>query len=313
MKHLFKPMVVLFGVALMISCSKSEIAIEEDPAIVNAEANFSYVQGDDPFTFEFKSLSKNFKRLEWRFGDDTLSTVENPSHVYLSTGTFRVNLRAISETGTVSQKVVDIKIIPDSVLKVTADKTANANEVKYKLTTKANIKAVDWTFVDAKTNQTSRSKDLDPSKTYTAGTLNNVKTRVTTSKGSVVEINNFVSTAGIIKNFNNLILKGTPSREGTNNNELSARLLDGNVDTKLYLGWSQGNTWTYTLELSSKQTLKFYGIGNANDSPNRDPRNWQFEGSNDGINWEVLDRREMAKNFFNQRTDMGFTTDQTRY
>lgn len=29
----------------------------------------------------------------------------------------------------------------------------------------------------------------------------------------------------------------------------------------------------------------------ANDAPTRDPRNWRVEGSNDGLNWDVLDER----------------------
>ncbi|RZK71431.1 MAG: PKD domain-containing protein, partial [Pedobacter sp.] len=105
MKQLFTPLVLLFGLTLAVSCSKSDIAVEEDPAITNATANFEVVQGDDPFTFEFKNLSSKYKKLEWRFGDDTLSVAENPSHVYLTAGTFTVDLRAISETGAVSRMV----------------------------------------------------------------------------------------------------------------------------------------------------------------------------------------------------------------
>ncbi|RZK66021.1 MAG: PKD domain-containing protein, partial [Pedobacter sp.] len=286
---------------------------ETDPEIINATADFTYKQGDDPFTFEFENLSTKYKRVEWRFGDDSLSVSEDPSHVYLTAGTFTVDLRAISETGAVSRKVLDIVIVPDSVLKITADKTGNPNSVKFKITTGATIASTRWTFVDSKTSQTSNSETLDPEKTYTSGTLNTVKTRVVTAKGSVVEVNNFVSTAGIIKNFNNLVLRGTPSEEGTNSNELSAKLLDGNVETKLFLGWAGGKTWTYTLELSSKQTLKFYGIGNANDSQGRDPKQWQFEGSNDGAIWEVLDSRTLERNFYDQRADLGFNGDENRY
>jgi PKD repeat protein len=313
MKKIFTLPVMLFMIFFGISCSKSDVVIEEDPVIVNAKADFVYKQGDDPFTFEFENLSEKYKRLEWRFGDDSLSTEENPSHVYLTAGTFTVDLRTISETGAVTRKVMDITIVPDSVLKITADKTSNPNQVKYKITTDASIAKVDWTFRDAKTGTQTNSTALDPSVTYSPATLNDVKTRVVTSKGSVVEVNNFVSTAGIIKNFNNMVLRGTPSEEGTNSNELSARLLDGNVDTKLFLGWAANKTWTYTLELASVQTLKFYGIGNANDSPGRDPKTWQFEGSNDGNTWEVLDRQDLTRNFYDQRADAGFQGDDNRY
>jgi hypothetical protein len=39
------------------------------------------------------------------------------------------------------------------------------------------------------------------------------------------------------------------------------------------------------------QIIKGYAITSANDVPARDPRNWQFQASNDGANWTTLDTR----------------------
>jgi hypothetical protein len=35
--------------------------------------------------------------------------------------------------------------------------------------------------------------------------------------------------------------------------------------------------------------IKRYTVTSANDLPERDPRDWQFQGSNDGTNWTTLD------------------------
>ena len=51
----------------------------------------------------------------------------------------------------------------------------------------------------------------------------------------------------------------------------------------------------------SETTIKYYGIGSGNDAQDRDPKEWTLQGSNDGINWTVVDTRVMEKNFFDQR------------
>lgn len=37
--------------------------------------------------------------------------------------------------------------------------------------------------------------------------------------------------------------------------------------------------------------MNFYQLTSGNDAPNRDPLDWQIQGSEDGENWEVLDER----------------------
>jgi hypothetical protein len=42
---------------------------------------------------------------------------------------------------------------------------------------------------------------------------------------------------------------------------------------------------------NNAQTIKRFAITSANDAPARDPKNWEFQGSNDGATWTTLDSR----------------------
>lgn len=56
-----------------------------------------------------------------------------------------------------------------------------------------------------------------------------------------------------------------------------------------------------------------YRITSANDVPVRDPKDWEFQGSNDGINWVVLDTRSNQK-FERRQTANTYTiTNTTAY
>ncbi len=50
-------------------------------------------------------------------------------------------------------------------------------------------------------------------------------------------------------------------------------------------------------EREEATTLRSYSLTSAEDVPNRDPRKWLLEGSNDGRNWVMLDRRDLDKPF----------------
>jgi len=49
-------------------------------------------------------------------------------------------------------------------------------------------------------------------------------------------------------------------------------------------GWIQ-----FQFPEENQYTVKRYSITSANDAPERDPRNWTLYGSNDGLNWAVVD------------------------
>ena len=71
-------------------------------------------------------------------------------------------------------------------------------------------------------------------------------------------------------------------------NETAAKAFDGSTSTKWYnanggtAGWLQ-------YEFCQPMVVISYALSSANDVPGRDPRNWQFQGSQDGVSWATLD------------------------
>lgn len=295
MKMLYKPMSFLFAVFVLSSCSKNKEGVEVIEEGKRPFVDYEIVKGDDPLTFDFVNKSSNYKSLLWRFGDDSVSTEVTTKHVYMTTGKFDVSLTATSETGATARKLLSINIDPDSVVKLSAPATDVRNQVKFNIESKANIASTLWTFEDKST-----STDLSPLRTYREGTLNPLSLKVTTNKGSVINLSKYATTAGIVSNVTNKVSMSVSSDNGggKNANEGSLKLLDGDVNTKMYQGWP--GTFTATFTFAAAQTIKFYGIGSANDSPTRDPKVWTLEGSNDGNNWEVLDTRNLDRNFYDQ-------------
>lgn len=76
---------------------------------------------------------------------------------------------------------------------------------------------------------------------------------------------------------------------GPKGGEGSLKVIDGDDHTK-YLAELNGNAWL-RFEFTDPVVSGCYTISSANDFPDRDPRAWTFEGSNDGNTWVELDRR----------------------
>jgi hypothetical protein len=63
---------------------------------------------------------------------------------------------------------------------------------------------------------------------------------------------------------------------------------DGNTSTKWYNA-NGGTTGWLQYEFCQPMVVVSYALSSANDVPGRDPRNWQFQGSQDGVTWTTLD------------------------
>lgn len=77
--------------------------------------------------------------------------------------------------------------------------------------------------------------------------------------------------------------------QNTNEKENFPKLTDDNVQTKYVSNWMPGYGVYYTSAYPS--VLNSYAIYSANDFPQRDLKSWDLEGSNDGVNWTLLDKR----------------------
>jgi hypothetical protein len=297
MNKLLRPFLFLFLSATILSCEKDQSVIE-DP--VSSEklplVDYTVQPGDDPFTFNFENKSSGYERVEWRFGDDTLSTELSPSHVYLAPGQYKVELQAYNSEAGVSRKLIDINIVADSVVKVVANKTGVLNHVKFSLASKAKIVSAKWTFNDV--SPAAVSESLTPTKEYKEGSFNSFSVTVTTDKGSVITLDKFATTAGVAESITSTAISFTGSSDNTGNtNENAAKLIDNNLDTKTFLG-DVALPLSFKFQFASAQTVKTYAIGSGNDSDSRDPKTWTFEGSNDDESWTVLDSRDLSTSLY---------------
>ncbi|OQP57870.1 gliding motility-associated C-terminal domain-containing protein [Niastella populi] len=79
---------------------------------------------------------------------------------------------------------------------------------------------------------------------------------------------------------------------GATAGEGSTKLIDNNYGTK-YLAFGNVPAGGYWMLYKAKfsYVVTSYTLTTANDAAGRDPKAWQFQGSNDSLNWTVLDTR----------------------
>ena len=79
---------------------------------------------------------------------------------------------------------------------------------------------------------------------------------------------------------------GVTNPGGNNSgNEAAGRADDANVGTK----WRDLNRQPLVYDMGVNTEIDFYSITTANNNNDRDPVRWYFEGSEDGVNWVILD------------------------
>jgi alpha-L-fucosidase 2 len=89
--------------------------------------------------------------------------------------------------------------------------------------------------------------------------------------------------------------------------QAAAQAFDSNIATKWYNtgiappGWLQ-----YQFGGGAGWVVTNYNLTSANDVPQRDPANWLFQGSNDGLNWMTLDT-ETNQSFPNRYQTRSYT------
>ncbi|SEE49455.1 glycosyl hydrolase family 95 catalytic domain-containing protein [Jiangella alba] len=84
-----------------------------------------------------------------------------------------------------------------------------------------------------------------------------------------------------------------------------AQSYDGNVATKWCIiapnGGAQPWTCRWSVDLATATRVAEYSFTSAGDVPERDPQDWVFEGSVDGLTWTELDARQHAETPFTAR------------
>ena len=76
---------------------------------------------------------------------------------------------------------------------------------------------------------------------------------------------------------------------GPTANEGSPKLVDGNLNTKYLAGYVA--PFFVDLEFDQPVVAGYYALTSGNDASDRDPKDWQIQGSQDGVTWVTLDSR----------------------
>jgi hypothetical protein len=214
--------------------------------------------------------------------DHTLGTTEvilpvSVSLAGVAGGAFTVNVNAAPDTaqslidnGTLAGSVL-LKAGDDYTLPATMNFPANTSVAKFNITVK-----------------TDAIKKYELNKPVLAVTLSDpTRHLLDSAKRTLVMLLN--PSKLIETDITNTNIKYTTQYENGNTNENSPKLIDNNINTKFLLG-SFSSAW-FQLEFATPQTTGAYTITSANDAPGRDPRDWILEGSNNGVDWTLLDKR----------------------
>ncbi|RFS21855.1 hypothetical protein DVR12_14465 [Chitinophaga silvatica] len=97
--------------------------------------------------------------------------------------------------------------------------------------------------------------------------------------------------SGITYPSNDITNQGTltvskENNSGASSTEGSSKLIDNNYSTKFFV--NSVTTVSLQLLFSTAQTVKSYTLTSGNDAIDRDPKNWELRGSNDGNTWTTL-------------------------
>lgn len=97
--------------------------------------------------------------------------------------------------------------------------------------------------------------------------------------------------------------------------EGSLKLIDNNLNSKFLQANFAGDLWIQLL-FNEPQFIGAYTMTSADDAPERDPKDWNLQGSMDGENWVTLDTRTgevFANRFLTKRYEFNATQAYTHY
>lgn len=251
------------------------------------------VSQKDPFTYVFTGQIGNYKEVIWSFGDGTTSYEKEATHTYLAPGTYKVVLKAQNTLGYWAQQEGQVIIRPEDIVNFTA-KAQPDGTLKLQGAMAAEVQTYAWyegTLTTGLPISTAASLIIPMLSTVS---FKQMTLKIKTTKGAEATYTKIVTNAGVL---NDITAKGislmvsTENSSGLYSDEGSLKLVDGLNTTKflIYSGYSS-EFWAQQ-KLKTPVAVNAYVFVSGNDAKDRDPKNWDFMGSNDGLTWVVLDSR----------------------
>jgi len=284
----------LFMITFLFSCGKEEsgpeeiVEIEKKPT---ASFKFALINENDPFTYKFENSSANFKETRWSFADDSTASIPSPTHTFLNTGSYVVKLVVLNGEGYWAQREETIQISASNLIQVNTQVLGN-QKLKVTYSTPMRIETTKW-LEGYDNSDPIISEDKEVELTFEPGTFKEIKLHLKTPQGSNAILDLLVSEFGLIRDVTNIDNIFTISHEnggGPDGDEGSKKLIDNNINTKVFLG-GPGNNLTWQFEYFIPQLVNGYSMTSGNDAPERDPKRWKVEGSQDGKTWTIIDER----------------------
>lgn len=285
-------LITIITSVFFLSCKKDKEVIAEEPESPKPTAAFTYkmVSTDDPFTFKFENLSTNFKEVRWEFGDDSTTTESSPVHTFINTGDYRVRVLSRNDQGYLAQREVTIKLRPDSIFSIGS--TVNTDgSITLGLTNTLKTQEIRWFKVTA-----GISAPVKVGETVTVavpeGTFDTYIARIYMPKGSKAELSRQVGRAGLLKDVtqNGIFSVSRDNDGGPAAQEGSLKLVDNNTKNKFVQFNYKNDLWAM-LDFSANPIITgAYSITSGDDAPERDPKNFSLEGSDDQSGWQILDQ-----------------------
>ena len=217
------------------------------------------------------------------------SVAKSPNQASYNSGT-NVTLTATANSGyTFSGWSGDVSTTTNPVtISVNSNKNITANFTANPVTFTVNVTATNGS-VTKTPNQATYNSGTNVTLTATANngyTFSGWSGDVSGSTNPLsVTVN---SNKNITANFTLTPINSVTSRGQNTPNEGVAKLVDGNLNSK-WLDFS-AISWVQ-FSYSSAQVWNQYNITSGNDAPERDPKNWTIQGSNDGTSWVTLDTK----------------------
>ena len=168
--------------------------------------------------------------------------------------------------------------------------SANTQSVNVTSNVGWSVSSSDGSWLTASPTSGSNNGSFTISATANGGTSSRSGT-ITVSGSGVSSQTVGVSQTGTSGSIDRTEL-GTAGDDGANNPapESESQAFDNSNFTK-WLVFSPTGNISYDFRNDDTYAINSYTVTSANDSPDRDPRNWNFQGSNDGSTWNTVDTR----------------------